>query len=330
LEATYPGGPTPRMKDNVYHDAWSWRIGKLYAQALLGISEWTGHAYKTSTEVARSPFAVEARKKLETTKDTGILRGAAEALGMGWQLPENAAVQTGLDPQATAASYLERVLQLEPQNEVVRSDLEGLRARARFHAFFARLRGVPRDKWPAFASALPDAERLERLPWFVDSAYMDAEVQEFKKHDPTAAKAARDQARNYVSDALALCAKLPDDPHRSQAFFTGHVALAGLALRDNDTAAAVRQLDESVKVPPGEKVTYGFNSPWDSVAVELLTRGERESVARFLERVSALTEPWLRDRLTTAAAAIRAGRMPSFYQNKVTPRPWPETVYRRP
>jgi hypothetical protein len=307
----------------VYRVAWSWRLGELYARAMLGISEWRlNRAPGTSPEVARSAFALEARKKLATTRDTGILRGAALALdGLGF-LPNETAAQTGLDPRATAASYLERVLQLEPGNDVVRRDLESARAYQRDGAFFDRVRGVPRDKWPAIVSALPDAERIERLPWLVDGAYRHAEFQEVMKHDPAAAKAERDQARKHADDLLALCDKLPNDPHRSETFFTGHVVLAGLALRDNDTAAAVRQLDESVKVPPGEQVTHGYNSVWDSVAVGLLERGERESVARFLERVSALTEPWLRDRLTKDAAAIHAGRMPAFYQNKVTPRPW--------
>jgi beta-lactamase regulating signal transducer with metallopeptidase domain len=323
LETTDPDGPTPRTKGYVYRVAWSWRLGELYARAMLGISEWRlNRAPGTSPEVARSAFALEARKKLATTRDTGILRGAALALdGLGF-LPNETAAQTGLDPRATAASYLERVLQLEPGNDVVRRDLESARAYQRDGAFFDRVRGVPRDKWPAIVSALPDAERIERLPWLVDGAYRHAEFQEVMKHDPAAAKAERDQARKHADDLLALCDKLPNDPHRSETFFTGHVVLAGLALRDNDTAAAVRQLDESVKVPPGEQVTHGYNSVWDSVAVGLLERGERESVARFLERVSALTEPWLRDRLTKDAAAIHAGRMPAFYQNKVTPRPW--------
>lgn len=324
LEATDPGGPTPRMKGNVYRAAWSWRLGELYATALLGITEWGPGAPKTSPEVARSAFAMEARTKLATTRDTGILRGAARRLEGAHRpnLSDDAAVQAGLDPQATAVSYLERVLQLEPGNEVVRRDLEALRASQRSFAFFDRVHNAPPDKWPAIVYALPDAERIQRLGWLVDGAYGHAEFQEVVKHDPAAAKAERDQARKYADDLLALCDKLPDDPHRSEAFFTGRVVLAGLALRDNDTAAALRQLDESVKVPSGEKVTYGYNSRWDSVAVELLKRGERESVARFLERVSALTEPWLRDRLTKDAAAIRAGRMPGFYQNKVTPRPW--------
>jgi hypothetical protein len=321
LEATDPGGPTPRMKGYVYRAAWSWRLGELYATAMLGISEWRPGMPKTSSEVARSAFAVEAHKKLATTKDTGILRGAARQLewGLG-PLRNETVVQTGLDPQATAASYLERVLRLEPGNEVVRKDLEALRASQRRFAFVARLRDAPRDKWPAIASALPEAERIERLPWFLDGEYMHAEYLEYIRHDPVGAKAARDQARKYADDLLALCNKLPNDPHRSEAFFDGHVALAGLALRDNDTAAALRHLDESVKVPAGAQVTDGYNSLWDRVSVGLLKRGERESVARFLEAVSVRTEPWLRDRLIKDAAAIRAGRMPGFYQSQVTPR----------
>jgi hypothetical protein len=54
-------------------------------------------------------------------------------------------------------------------------------------------------------------------------------------------------------------------------------------------------------------------------AVGMLKRGERESVARFLDRYARINLTQ-RDRLTASAAAIRAGRMPDFYQYQVTPR----------
>jgi hypothetical protein len=269
--------------------------------------------------VARGAFAAEARKKLDATTDADVIIGAATMLGYSGY-GDAAAMEAGLNPRTTAIAYATRAVELDPQNEEARTLLEGLRSRDRMVSFIERFHRAPRNTWPSMVSALTDAERLEHVPWCVDSARLKAGYQEHTKHDAAAAKAARDEARKYTDDLLSLCDRMPGDPHSGKGVFTGHMALATLALHENDTAGALGQLDDAVKLPAGEKLSFG--PLWQRVAVGLLKRGERESVARFFDRFAALAEDSLRKQLMTSAAAIRAGKMPAFYQSQVTPRPW--------
>jgi hypothetical protein len=57
---------------------------------------------------------------------------------------------------------------------------------------------------------------------------------------------------------------------------------------------------------------------WQDLATLMLKWNERESVARFLDRLATISESE-RERLTKDAAKIRAGRMPEFYQYQVVP-----------
>lgn len=315
LEATAPGGPKPRVRGNVYHRAWSARLGELYVSAIMGLAEdpSAGGRVKSSLEQARRPFAIEARKKLDATRDAAVVMGAADAL---WNL-EQGRIQTDLNLRALTTAYLERALQLDPQASRLRWVTEARRVSDRNQALYEKLEGVPRQKQAEIVSALPDAERITILPSRTDSEYMYAEYLEYVKHDPAAARVSWDQTRKYADDLLQLSGRLPDDPGRGVAIFSGHAALAALALQDNDTPAAVRHLDEAVKAPPCDGLKHGFSGLWQRVAVGLLKRGERESVAQFLDRYARLNEIQ-RDQLTASAAAIRAGRMPDFYQYQVT------------
>jgi len=312
LEAMDPRGPKPRVRDNVYYSGWSERLGELYATAIMGLTEgtWRIGGYKTTPEEARSPFALEARKKLEATKDSGILGGAAEVCySRGYEQPEL---------RAEALSYLERAVQANPNAPGLRRQLEMWRMRDRTLTLSARLRGVPHEKQAAVVAALADTERIALEPSRTDMEYMQAEYFEYVKKDRAAAAVAWDQTKKYAEDLLTLSGALPGDPNRGTAIFSAHVALAALALHDNDKASALEHLEEAVKAPPSDELKHGFNALWSRVAVGLLKRGERESVARFLDRYAQLNESQ-RAQLTKSAAAIRAGTMPDFYQYQVTP-----------
>ena len=317
LQAMDPGGPTPRVKDNVYYSGWSNRLGELYATAVIGLTEGRRiGGFKTSAEEARSPFAVEARKKLDGTKDAGVLAGAADVL---WELPRGD-VPLEFDARALGMSYLERAVQLKPDSESLRRLLEVRRVSSRARALSERLWGVPYQRQADVVSALPDAERIALLPERVDMEYMHAEYLDYVKHDRAAAQVSWEQTKKYAEDLLQLADKLPNDPNRGRAIFHGHVALATLAVRSNDMTAALKEMDEAGKTASSEALRYGFNALWQRLATGMLKRGERESVATFLDRYAQLNESQ-RDQLAKSAAAIRAGNMPDFYQYQVTPRP---------
>jgi hypothetical protein len=181
------------------------------------------------------------------------------------------------------------------------------------------LKGVPPDKQPAIVLASPEAERILILPLFADSSLMQADYYEHTKHDAKAAAEARAVARTYVDDLLTLADKRPADPNRGTAIFSGHVMLGVLAMQANDMTSALAHMEAAGNAPPSDDLSYG-TFMWQRMATGMLKRGERESVARFLDRCAALHQvKGPREQMLTAASAIRAGRMPEFYQYQTMP-----------
>jgi hypothetical protein len=171
---------------------------------------------------------------------------------------------------------------------------------------------VQEEAEPQAVAELPERERFAVLPELADLAYMGAESLEWNKEAaPAAASYARSKA--YAQEALALAARLRDDPYHGTAIYRAHVALAVHALRDDDTAVAVRHMREAAQAPPSRGLDVQLFGLDMRLMNYLLDRGERDSVAEFLER-SADLRAADRERLLKDAAAIRAGQMPLSYQ----------------
>jgi len=317
LQAKDPGGPQPRVKDNVYRSTWSSRLGGLYAMAMLGGSD---EVWALVPAEARSPFAREARKQLEATTDAAILTGAAEGLERERfrDRLQTVAGTLDFDPGVLAESYLNRAIELDPKARNPRILLFRLHYYAREHALAEKLRGVPQEKQAVIVSALPDEERIRLLPNRTEMEYGHAEYLDYQKHDAAAAAASWAQSRKYADDLLQLAAKRPDDPERGTAIFVAHTILGALALRDNDKGLALRHMAEAGNAPPSEPLRYGASLTWSRLCVGLLKRGERETVAAFLDRFAQVNEG-SRDYLIESAAQIRAGTMPVWYPPRVEP-----------
>jgi beta-lactamase regulating signal transducer with metallopeptidase domain len=314
LQAMDPGGPQPRVKGNTYYPSWSGRLGELYAAAMLGETDRmaTGEAF--SAVEARSPFAQEARKKLEASTDATMLSAAAQVFILPPRRPEELAGVVDFDPAALAASYLERAITLDPNARNPRILLYRLQRTTRNRALSEKLKGLSREKQADVVLSLPEAERFAVLPGRAESEYEQAGFLEDRKQDQAGAAAARERARKYAADALQLAAKRPGDPECGLAIFSAHTTLGALALHDNDTPLALKHLAEAGNAPPSEGLKYDAAFGWSRLAIGLLKRGERESVAAFLDRYARLNE-LSREQLTKAAAKIRAGVMPSWYQS---------------
>jgi beta-lactamase regulating signal transducer with metallopeptidase domain len=312
-QAMDPGGPRPRIKGDVYYPPWTARLGSLYARAIVGETDPMQHA--TSIAEAQSPFAQEARKKLADTRDPTVLMAAGGELVQDLSRPD---ARMDFSAAALGRSCLARAAQLDRQAINVRALLvrQGMYDRSR--ALYEKLKGVPREKQAEIVLALPDADRMAVEPERAESEYMSAEFFEYTKHDPAAARIAWEQTRKYAEDLLSLAARMPKDPNRGSAYFAAHVTLGALALHDNDTAAALKHMEAAGQAPASEALQYGSDMLWAPLAVGMLKRGERESVAWFLDRYARLNGTQ-RDQLSKAAAQIRAGKMPSFYQYATTP-----------
>jgi Zn-dependent protease with chaperone function len=300
---------------------WSYRLGDLYAGAIVGSIDSRYGA--TAAAEAQSPFAVEVRRKLEATSDPTLLAAAGYAL-MRWSA---AAVSAG----ALGRRCLERAVTLDPQNVRARSALADLRYSERWMAIQARtLTARTRGAFDDFSdatyaaiSALPEEDRLFYLPGAAESAYLRAENIDYTAREkpaaeqPQARKRAAEgfaRARQYADDALALARNHQQAARDNDVIYRAETALGVLALKDGNREAAVEHMRTAGAAPMSEPGRYASRLALSARLAEYLLRaGERTSVAEYLEKTAQryLVE---RDRLLKDAAQIRAGLMPLSYQ----------------
>jgi beta-lactamase regulating signal transducer with metallopeptidase domain len=335
LQSMDPGGPMPRIRDNVYYEPWIDRLGRLYALAILGANDGTifNVVNSVSLDEAHSPYTQAVRRKLDESKDPALLYAA------GSYLAQNASqAKVDLDHVALGRSYLERAVQLDPSSRA-RTLLISLRANDRNRRVREALRAkeidlvggetarkararerLTPDQQKAIAAAeyaavltLPEADRFAYLPVLADSSYGIAEFQ--NQRDVATAKASWERSQKYAQDLLALAPKYKDDPHYGDAIFEGNVVLALNTLRAGDVKGAVRYMGDAAKASNlSDDFEYASGSLRSRLANYLLKAGERESVADFLEHTARISTRE-KDQLLKDAAAIRAGRMPWSYQS---------------
>jgi beta-lactamase regulating signal transducer with metallopeptidase domain len=299
--------------------AWGWRLGELYGRAITGNVDRAAMAEDAAE--ATSPFAAEARRKLDATSDPQVLLAAARILTL----------RPGSDHRALGRGYLERAVQLDPGNVQARASLASAISQERTVAIGNQLRAAgARDKFDEFSdvtyaavTALPLSDRLFYLPLAAESAYMRAESIEFTSRDKPEgkkaeaarkAKAGWDRSRKYAEDALELAAANTTAPEYGAAVYRANVALAVLALKDGDRDRALEYMARAGETPSSDMLLYSQQLGLRGRLVEyLLRQGERETVATFLEQ-SAKLSLIERPRLLKDAEQIRAGTMPQAYQ----------------
>jgi hypothetical protein len=275
---------------------------------------------------AQSPFTAEARRKLEATTDPVILLTAGEALTMRLR------GSTDAETVALGRNYLERAVQLDPQNVRARAMLSNFFGNERRREIEGRLRASgARDAFDEFSdntyaavSALPEQDRLVYLPSAAESTYMRAESVDYTAPEkleaerPEARKRAAQgfaRSRQYANDLLALAQRHREAPGYGDAIYRANTVLGVLALKDGDRRKAVEHMRTAAAAPISEETRYTPHYGLRGRLVEYLLReGERESVAEFLQK-SAERFLFERERLLKDAAQIRAGIMPSAFQS---------------
>ena len=322
-ETADPGGPTPRVVNGVGSTGWRARLGELYAYWVAGATE--ENLYNTiqavSAERAASPFAIHARRTLETTTDSRLLGAAGLVLfrSVPW-VPEQRQQVLPFDPLALGRSYMERAFTLDSSLVHLRRNIEQFDQWIAGRAVLARAQELLKDKGGSAASleaiaGLPADLRLHLLPGMADMAFNSGEMREYYQKDTAGRDEHFRRARALAEQSLALASDMPNDPRAPGLRYTAHLVIGVVSLREGDRKRAVTELTAAADAAEASTV------PLDDVAAMssqklpqyLLSHGERESVAAFYERaapsVPRNTESW-----TKAAAAIRAGRMPESYQ----------------
>ena len=300
---------------------WAYRLMDLYAQAIVV----SGDPKSPTIDAvpAQSLFAIEARRKIEASSDPTVLANAGVALRR-W-------APRGSEAFALSRRLLERAVALDPHNARARTALADIQYSERWKAIDDRLRaaGAPAafddfsDTTAAAVSALPIADRLFCLPGAAESAYMRAEYIDYTAREKPEAQRAQArqraaqgfaQARQYASQALALVRTDEEAARDNDVVYRAETVLAVLALKDGDRNGAVEHMHSAAAAPMPDPTRYVSNFGLTSRLAEYLLRaGERVSVAEYLDN-SAQRTPSERDQFSSAAARIREGVMPGFYQ----------------
>jgi hypothetical protein len=284
-----------RMPPDVGGYQWPAQLSSLYAAALRGSESAWGMSddLRTHLDQVSSPYAIEVRRKIDTTTDATLLAGVGRILARQNSPTKDPALDQALEQiRALGIRYLERALQLDPNLQSAKAQLVRI--------------------------AMPGkAIEADRLANQAHEEYMQAEdITEYSKKDLAAGKQQRDKAKAGAEEVLKMAAGHPKDPAYSAAIMIAHHVLATDALRDGDRERAVRHMRESVNVPTSEQMQYVPPFSWLRPVNRLLKEGERERVVEFLEAFAKLTITE-RDRLLKDAQAIREGRMTSSYQRTV-------------
>ena len=325
-QAADPDGPTPRVAvSGVYRLPWARRLGALYAMAIVGSDGDSSYDTVTtvSTEVMRSPFAKHARQKLDESTDSDMLLGASEFLS------RNAAnAKVDFVPKDLGLVYAERLLKLNPASETARRILAGPAHDAEY-ARMVKLLGQTAPGLPLKSPAstrpdenaafeqLSDALKLEYAHQLLWQPYGLA-MRAYDQNDEPAAKAALENFKRRAEVIERLAAAAPASGATASIVADLHIAFGTYAMRQGDRREAVRRLTmattAAATAPAQADSVTGISAGATRLTHDLLTAGERESVAAFYDAVSKNVEPWQRRVFEDAAAAIRAGRMPREYQ----------------
>jgi beta-lactamase regulating signal transducer with metallopeptidase domain len=305
--------------DSTIREYWSSRLADLYYQIIVGSNAATlGGAIRSfSLDDAHGPFANGIRQKLNASRDATLLAETAAALlrspqDHGSAYPAN--LHVDFSTFDLGKQYLERAASLDAQSPHVRRAQAMLRSfeyDRRFRALVGG--GVPSASQAERVARLPDSDRFVFMPALAEHAYIRAE--HLAQKDEAAARESYQAGRRYAEETLRLAPGFTDHAGYAGAVFRARIALATLALREGNRRESLKRTREAVGAGAGSHYQPGLL--WNRLATTLLESGEREAVIALLEHLARIDDV-AAESYRQAASAIRAGRMPAFYQAGVT------------
>jgi hypothetical protein len=178
--------------------------------------------------------------------------------------------------------------------------------------------GTPAAQYPAI-EALPDGDRFRELSLLAVCAVDEGVRRGRFRYDDARAKASWQSAAKYAHEALDLAPKVRNHPDYGTAFFRANMVLGVAAVTAGDPKTAATYLLTAADAPATDELRYPMagERPWtnlrfpDLLTAALLKAGQRDAVARFLDRYAKICvtqhETALED-----AALIRSGKAPSW------------------
>ncbi len=234
---------------------WEVLLARLYAWALAGpegqvTENWPGRNADQTAKPNQTPFAEKVRATLTASDDADLLDRTVE------QLQGNA-------PNLAFAQALNaRALSIRPDDQGSKMHRDSLQR------FAVQLHATTDPR------SLSESERMVLLQSeLMGPGAVVADVQD------TEAKA---------RELLKLASHNTKDPNYGTSVFFGNMALGRVAFSRGDKEEAVRLLLAASEAPATEYLSYG---PIDmSLPVKLVDAGEREAVAKFLDRCATFNK----------------------------------------
>jgi beta-lactamase regulating signal transducer with metallopeptidase domain len=296
---------------------WSGELGSLYANTIMGSNASRPLNVLRSVSAAdmHSPYALQVRAKLEASRDPRLLLRAGEDLVFAQKasMTDPNADVIDFDVKALGIRYLQRSIALNPSETWAIGYLNRLHDGEVWDAVWPKIKGVAWHDLPSVVAAMPVSEHLDLLPTLIEWANSRGENADFDRGDKATARAEWDIMTRYAEDALRIAPQHPEHPRAGLAMFNAHMYLGLDALRRGDVKGALAHLDAAPGVPPSSRLKYDQGMAGARLAHYLLKAGQRDAVATYEERMAVVN---LAERpvLRASAAAIRAGRMPEWYQ----------------
>ncbi len=270
---------------------WNHLLAGVYYEALLGSRGplQGGVIRSVSLSDAHGSYAQSVRRKLDETSNAELLLFTGRRLMEAERLYREGHVD--FDPFALGKQYIERGIALQPDSRLAqlhRVLLDRFKAHRNFGDILRR-GGRPED---LLKNATED-DRLDLLPMLINREMYGGN-----------GAAADDRSREY----LTLVKRHPDHPRYRQSLFEANMNVGKLALHRGDRRTAVQHLLAAVD-PPGS-AELRFMQMDMSLARSLVDWGERESVAKFLDRCAQINQESEKYKLW--AADIRKGINPDL------------------
>ena len=298
---------------------YSGALGRLYALTILGsdASMPLNVLRHVSMAQAHGPYAERVRQTLAATTDAALLTNAAQYLMNARQFNTmgETAGSIDFDVELEGVKHLQRALQLDPDSVSAAALLARHRSLQQHERVYARFGPRTREMTPEQVAALPESDRLDLLPDLISTSYFQGERLTNEK-DAAGAKAAWQRATAYSNDALTLARRHPEHPNAGVIEFDAHMCLGTIALWDGDVKTALSHLKAAPDAPASDNLKYGGGSRSMGsfrLVKYLLKAGEYEAVASFYDRM-ATVDKVQGQYYAESAKALRAGRMPSWYQ----------------
>jgi len=281
-------------------------LGRLYYEALVGSNALMpmGVVRSVSLTDVHGTYANEVRQKLATATNPVVLASTGDML-VTWGRNLTARRDVDFDAVALGKSYVERALQLDPQNRNAHRTLAYLHRIERSAPLDQAFREKRLQEYVASSTGM---ERCYALYKMAESEYVRFKEKNTRPNDQL------EHAKQMAEESLKLAASFRNEPDYGDVIYSDNMLLGMIAMYHGQRKEAVKYMHTAAEAPSTEELAYLQGILTLELPGWLLKDGERQSVIDFLERF-AKTNISERALLLDSAAAIRNGMRPTWYRD---------------